>query len=203
MKKIPTLYKRIFDDDRNKVEILDEVIPGLEWVLNGEGIATVKVDGACCAIIHGDMYKRYDVKKGKCMPANAIKCQEEADPVTGHFPCWVKCYNEVPSDKWFLKAYSVYREYVPESLIQDGTYEAIGPHFNGNPYKLTSDQLVMHGIYIVDVPRTFDGIKQFLQDHPFEGIVFWKDGEPRCKIKRSDFGFEWPCENAKYSIFQP
>ena len=24
------------------------------------------------------------------------------------------------------------------------------------------------------------------------GIVFWKDGEPRCKIKRSDFGFKWP-----------
>ena len=23
-------------------------------------------------------------------------------------------------------------------------------------------------------------------------IVFWKDGEPRCKIKRSDFGFPWP-----------
>ena len=21
--------------------------------------------------------------------------------------------------------------------------------------------------------------------------VFWKDGEPRCKIKRSDFGFKW------------
>ena len=23
-------------------------------------------------------------------------------------------------------------------------------------------------------------------------LVFWKDGEPRCKIKRSDFGFKWP-----------
>ena len=22
------------------------------------------------------------------------------------------------------------------------------------------------------------------------GIVFWKDGEPKCKIKRSDFGFK-------------
>ena len=25
-----------------------------------------------------------------------------------------------------------------------------------------------------------------------EGLVFWKDGEPQCKIKRSDFEFEWP-----------
>lgn len=24
-----------------------------------------------------------------------------------------------------------------------------------------------------------------------EGIVFWKDGQPQCKIKRSDFGFPW------------
>ena len=24
-----------------------------------------------------------------------------------------------------------------------------------------------------------------------EGLVFWKDGKPRCKIKRTDFGFEW------------
>lgn len=25
-----------------------------------------------------------------------------------------------------------------------------------------------------------------------EGIVFWKDGQPQCKIKRTDFGFSWP-----------
>ena len=24
-----------------------------------------------------------------------------------------------------------------------------------------------------------------------KGIVFWKDGQPQCKIKRSDFGFPW------------
>lgn len=28
-----------------------------------------------------------------------------------------------------------------------------------------------------------------------EGIVFWKDGEPKCKIKRSDFGFPWNSKN--------
>ena len=31
----------------------------------------------------------------------------------------------------------------------------------------------------------------YLKEHYIEGIVFWKDGEPGCKIKRSDFGFEW------------
>lgn len=31
----------------------------------------------------------------------------------------------------------------------------------------------------------------YLSEHYIEGIVFWKDGEPKCKIKRSDFGFKW------------
>lgn len=41
MKKIPTLFHRIFDGHKKK-EIADQVTPGLEWVLAGEGIATVK-----------------------------------------------------------------------------------------------------------------------------------------------------------------
>ena len=44
----------------------------------------------------------------------------------------------------------------------------------------------------MNVPRTFEGIRGWLKEHDdCEGIVFWKDGEPKCKIKRSDFGFEW------------
>ena len=45
---------------------------------------------------------------------------------------------------------------------------------------------------IIEVPRTFERIRDYLREHKIEGIVFWKDGEPRCKIKRSDFGFAWP-----------
>ena len=45
---------------------------------------------------------------------------------------------------------------------------------------------------IRDCPRTFEGLRDYLREHEIEGIVFWKDGEPRCKIKRSDFGFKWP-----------
>ena len=49
MKKIPTLFKRTYDGPRIK-GITDEVAPGLEWVLAGEGLATVKIDGTCCAV---------------------------------------------------------------------------------------------------------------------------------------------------------
>lgn len=44
----------------------------------------------------------------------------------------------------------------------------------------------------VDVKRTFDGIKKYLEDNHIEGLVFWLNGEPVCKIKRSDFGLPWP-----------
>ena len=77
--------------------------------------------------------------------------------------------------------------------LSDGTYEAIGPHFQSNPYKLTYDVLVRHGREIVkDVPRSFEGLREYLRDHEIEGLVFWRNGEPQCKIKRSDFGFTWP-----------
>lgn len=52
MKKIPTLFERIFVNHK-VTGITDKVTPGMEWVLQGEGIATVKYDGACCAIIDG------------------------------------------------------------------------------------------------------------------------------------------------------
>lgn len=29
-----------------------------------------------------------------------------------------------------------------------------------------------------------------------EGLVFWFNGEPICKIKRTDFGFDWPVKEA-------
>ena len=33
--------------------------------------------------------------------------------------------------------------------------------------------------------------EMYLEKHNIEGIVFWNDGQPQCKIKRSNFGFPW------------
>lgn len=193
MKKIPTLFKREFDNHR-VVKVLPKVTEGLEWVLTDPDVyATVKVDGACCAIINGEFYKRYDAKKGKPVPEGAIKCQDAQDPITGHLPCWVKCDRDNPADKWFWEAYDLSQ---PD---KNGTYEAIGKHFNSNPYYLDNDFLVRHGENVIyskllreDINRTYAGLRVWLYDNKVEGIVFWKNGEPICKIKRSDFGFEWP-----------
>ena len=191
MRKIPTLVERVFDKHRI-VDILPHVTPGMEWILKGEGIPTMKWDGACCAIINGEFYKRYDAKNGKPVPVGAIKCQEEADPVTGHFPCWVKCDRNDPSDRWFWKAYDHEAEQ-GRLTFGDGTYEAVGLHFRGNPYDMDKDMLIPHGnMQLVGFPRTFEGIKKYLRDNWIEGVVFWKNGQPQCKIKRRDFGFQWP-----------
>lgn len=189
MKKIPTLFAREFKNHR-VVGISDKVTPGMEWVLEGEGFATFKWDGSCCAIIGGEFYKRYDAKRGKKPPEGAIPCCDP-DPVTGHWPHWVRVSQDDPSDKWFVSAYVTASAI--HGVLSDGTYEAVGPAFNGNPHRFADNTLVPHGMDVLRrVPRTFEGIREYLDDNLMEGIVFWKDGEPQCKIKRSDFGFEWP-----------
>lgn len=186
MKRIPTLFTRIYENHKI-VGIKDEITPGCEQAFY-QGIATVKIDGACCAIIGDRFYKRYDAKKGKKPPEGAIPCCDP-DPVTGHWPHWIEV-SDWPGDKWFVEAFNNSRK--AGFSWEEGTYEAIGPHFQGNPYNLINDILVKHGTEVVEVKRDFESISIWLNEHPVEGLVFWLDGEPVCKIKRTDFGYEWP-----------
>ena len=197
MKKIPTLFVREYEDHK-VIGIKPELTSSdLQWVLDGDGIATVKWDGSCCAIIDGNFYKRFDAKEGRDIPEGAIPCCDP-DPVTGHWPHWVPVNVEDSDSKWYIAAYLNSR-----NVWAEGTFEAVGPHFQGNPYKFEKDVLIPHGNHLIDelnkklldetpYERTFEQIRDYLSIHGIEGIVFWKDGEPQCKIKRSDFGFTWP-----------
>lgn len=196
MKKIPTLFERRFENHK-VVDIIpcinEELVTAFQF-----GDATVKYDGSCCAVIKGELYKRFDFKPGRKLPENAIPCQEKADPVTGHFPHWVKCNRNDPSDRWFFKALDFVLEH--NAIVPDGTYEAIGEHFNGNPYNLRDDRLVRHGVCFANVERSYDTIRNWLATHDHEGLVFWYDGKPVCKIKRTDFGFEWPIRSKEIKL---
>lgn len=197
MKKIPTLFERVYENHK-VVDITDKVTPGMEWVLENKGQATIKWDGSCCAIIDGELYKRYDAKRGKKPPKGAIPCCEP-DPVTGHHPHWVKCDRDNPADKWFFAA-ELYTEYSKTQMVPIRTYEAIGKHFNGNPYRLDYDMLIPHGRDVIDPPRSFRGIREYLEMNDMEGIVFWFNDEPMCKIKRTDFGLDWPTAHMKEAL---
>ena len=190
MKKIPTVFVRKFENHKI-VEVLNEITPGCEEAFL-HGYATIKYDGTCCMINeNGELFRRYDAKAGKTPPEGAIACCDP-DPITGHWPHWIKVdvANPKPDEKWIVKAWAYTRQFGP---LAAGTYEAIGKHFNGNPYDKDNDELIAHGEdHILFMDRTYEAVKEKLRTTDYEGIVFWLNGEPVCKIKRTDFGFEWP-----------
>ena len=181
MVKIITLFKR--DMEGNK-QVYNEVSPGAEWVVAGEGVATRKWDGTCCLVRGGQLFKRYDAKKGKTPPPNFEPCMEEADPVTGHFPGWVPVGME-PESKYHREAF--------HGDFEDGTYELCGPKVQGNPDKLTSHVLIPHGKELLtDAPRDFAGLREYFLAHEIEGIVWWHGDGRMVKIKAKDFGLKRP-----------
>lgn len=191
MKKIPTLFVRPYLAERNHT-VAPIVTPGLEWVLKGEGVATLKWDGTAVYYNGDKWYKRYDAK-GKVPPEGSIPCQEAPTPFTGHWPHWAPILWDDNSDKYIKEA--ILNSCIDglEPIEGVGTYEAIGPKIQANPYNLKSHILRKHGMLEIPLfPRDYEGMKEYLEHHSMEGVVFWKDGEPKCKIKRTDFGFEWP-----------
>jgi hypothetical protein len=188
VKKIPSLFARNYETDRL---IRDEVVPGCEWVLAGEGAATVKYDGTACCIFGGRLFTRYEIKQGRERPRGFVPAQEP-DPVTGDVPGWIPV-GDGPEHRWHREAWG-------EGGLRDGTYELIGPKVQGNPYHMTSHSLVPHGAAVIGRSelggRSFGTIRDYLAHHSFEGIVFWRDlTNPdcdKCKVKRRDYRLPWP-----------
>jgi len=182
MKKISTLFKK---DPNDLGRVINEVNPENQWVFDGEGIPTRKYDGSACAIINGELYKRYDVKKGRKVPDGAIECQK-ADVISGHHPHWVKCEREDKSNKYHFEAFDKLRD--PE----DGTYELCGEKVQGNPENIEGHELIKHGAKVLHGlinPITFENVREYLEKVDIEGIVFHhKSDRKMCKIRKTDFG---------------
>lgn len=182
MEKIISLFKRDYEGTR---QVYNEIVPGAEWVISGEGVATEKIDGTCCMARDGKLYKRYDARKGKTPPAGFEPAQPEADEVTGHWPGWLPV-GDGPEDKWHREAF--------DSDLPDGTYELIGPKIQGNPYKNDTHRLIPHGQNVLGRPpsRNFEALRLWLNAHSVEGIVWHHPDGRMVKIKRKDFGLPWP-----------
>lgn len=179
MKKIKNLFCRNFDGDG---KIFNEIEIGSEWVVAGEGIATRKWDGTCCMIRDGRLYKRYDAKYGRTPPANFEPAQETPDEVTGHWPGWVPVTEH---DKWHLQAFSKFNTWV------DGTYELCGPKVQSNPEKFPDHVLIPHGDAVLsDVPRDFDGLREYFSVSDIEGVVWHHQDGRMVKVRGGDFGIK-------------
>ena len=200
MQKIKSLFKRDYEGTR---QVIDEVVPGSEWVQKGEGVATIKQDGTSCLIRNGKLYKRYDrklndqamrrKKKGHTGPweltdyKNAPEGWEAAEPEpdenTGHWPGWLPVGN-TSDDQWHREAF--------DSSLTDGTYELVGPKIQGNLYNLQEHELWQHGSEVIEAPRTFAELKEWFQSNVIEGLVWHHPDGRMVKIKRKDFGLKWP-----------
>lgn len=215
MKKTPLVFVYDYENDK----ITDKVKPGSEWVLNGEGVATIKIDGTACLYKEGKLWKRFDrklkpkfsnkFKEGdkpdlayfREAPEGFIPCEEKPDPVTFHWPGWVPINENNSSDKYHLEAFDANKN----KLIEGKTYELVGPSFSDNPYKLEKHELWEHGKLTADIGKpTFENIKKFLENNEIEGLVFHhkKDGRV-AKIRRKDFNLFWIKEDLRKTFKKP
>lgn len=129
MQKIPTIFERDWDGDRSRVVNIQD--PDCDWVFNGEGTPTRKLDGACCMVRDSKLYRRRELKPGQASPRDfePVSTDEETGKTMG----WVPVGNG-PEDKWFVAAFFHANAEASEKLghsLADGTYEAVGPHHQG------------------------------------------------------------------------
>ena len=217
MKKIPSIFKRDYEGNRLAY---DEVVEGCEWVFT-DGIPTYKWDGTACAVRGNALFKRYDrrvskkaKKRGKSFfesdfkdaPNGWIPAESSPNIHTGHWPGWLLVDENANADRWHREGYE-------NTLIKlkFHTYELVGPKIQGNPHHLEAHELYPHGVAIDDKWQLasfgFDTLKAFLQGFPYEGLVFYHasdfektniaytpivDSPRMAKIRRKDFGFDWP-----------
>ncbi len=189
MKKIISLFQRNYETDKL---VRNEVVPGAEWVLAGEGVATRKFEGTCCMVRDGKLFKRYEVKPGGKPPVN-FEPATDVDENTGKQQGWVPV-GDGPEDCWHRAAME--KLVAGESAPTDGFYELCGPKVQGNRENYSHHKLV--GFWVrghsaaqeINAPRDFDGIKAFLAAHEIEGIVWHHSDGRMVKIKAKDFGIK-------------
>lgn len=168
MRKIPTIFLR--DYKLKCTPVTDEINPECQWVFDGEGIATRKIDGVNVKVSRSEIHE-WDY-------------QVRVKPGTTDY---VEAYYTYCSDKYVRAA-------VENSGINwvDGIYEAYGEGIRGNPERVEGYHMVRispvdHALMVHGVPRAYRGLMGYLATHDLEGIVFHHRDGRMAKIKTKDF----------------
>lgn len=182
MKKIPTLFLRTPD----RRHVTDQVTPGCEWVLAGEGRATRKYDGTCVSWHDGDWWFRREVKRNRDTPDQWQPA--DYDETTDKRIGWVPARPDSPFIKPLREAIDTTFDFGDD--IPEGTYELVGPKINGNPEGFERHGLVRHGANVVHhVPLDYDGLRDWMRTTLYEGLVWHHPDGRMVKLKRRDFDY--------------
>jgi hypothetical protein len=183
MEKIPTIFDR--GDD---FKVVNRPRAGCEWVFDGEGTATEKLDGTNIRVtVRSGHVVRVEKRR------NPSKLQKQQGVVDGWY---VDADEYGKEDRWIFEAVRG----TDVAGWPDGEHpaEALGPSIQGNALGLARHMCVPFNLEVPrydDVPRTFDRLRELLADldskfspgHLAEGIVFHHPDGRRAKIKRKDF----------------
>lgn len=189
MKKIPTIFERDWNGDRSRV--VNAQNNECAWVFAGEGVATRKIDGTCCLVRDGKLFKRRELRDADATPPEFELADH--DDVTGKRVGWMPV-TDGPED-------ARHREAFADGAHGDGTYELIGPKVQGNPEHVDRHMLVRHGDglsgVINDVPRDFEALPSWMEGKDIEGIVWHHPDGRMAKIKLRDFGLKRVTQRSK------
>lgn len=183
MQKMPTIFLR--DQVGKRALARDEINPEAAWVFEGEGTAYLKWDGTCCAVIDGEFYKRLHLRRGKPKPEGWRHWSGEPAE-SGHG--WTPVQSG-PEDARHIEAW------LNSTGLEDGTYELIGPRVQGNPHEADRLKLIRHKDPVsqfTPVYLSFDRVQALMASLDWEGLVWHHPDGRMAKIKRRDFGFQWP-----------
>ncbi len=183
MEKIPT----VFDRGPN-FNVIDKVREGCEWVFDGQGAATEKLDGTNVRLtVRAGRLVRLEKRR------NPSKVQKQQGIIDGWY---VDADEHSAEDKWIWEA----ARHTDVSSWPDAEHscEALGPKIQGNALGLEHHLCVPFNmeVPVYEVPRrSFAGLHDFLAEvesryapgHLAEGIVFHHPDGRRAKIKRRDF----------------
>lgn len=197
MKKIPTLFVR---NSENMKLVTREVNPEVKQLfLHPMVIPTIKKDGTNIRItIDCDELVKVEKRRNPTREEKAL----------GAEPGYVDANRLEPGDQYIFKAVDSFESY---ELLGSGQYccEALGPKIQGGVESCYSELYIFEVLPTIipnkDLPHfgrslTFDVIKDYLEKTEIEGIVFKfrstrKDDWEFAKIKRRDFGLQWPIKS--------
>ena len=190
MKKIPTLFER----DEN-FHVIDKVRPGCEWVLDGEGVATEKLDGTNV---------RLTIRSGRCVRLEKRRNPSKVQKLHGVTVGWyADAVADGLNDKWLFEAMAntpLNRLGMDQIDVPDGEYsaEAVGPRIQGNPLSLKEHTCVFFTLDYephYSFERSFSWMERnipklesrWTPGRLAEGVVFHHPDGRMAKIKGKDF----------------